>query len=64
MLGVVMGHHLGRWWWALVAVHVDTLLLHSIVIVIVIACHRHASIVACRHCASIIIVLCGVESRR
>ena len=33
MLGVVMGHCLGGWWWALVAVHVDTLLLRSIVIV-------------------------------
>jgi len=35
MLGVVMGHRLGGWWWALVAVHVDTLLLHSIIVVIV-----------------------------
>jgi len=34
MLGVVMGHSLGGWWWALIAVRVDTLLLRSIVIVI------------------------------
>jgi len=34
MLGVVMGHCLGGWWWALVAVHVDTLPLRSIIIVV------------------------------
>jgi len=35
MLGMVMGHRLGGWWWALIAVHVDTLPLHSIIVVIV-----------------------------
>jgi len=37
MLGVVMGHSLGGWWWALIAVRVDTLPLHSIVIIVVVA---------------------------
>jgi len=50
MLGVVMGHRLGGWWWALIAVHVDTLLLHSIMVMV--ACHCHLSIV---------VVLCWVE---
>ena len=36
MLGVVMGHRLGGWWWALIAVHVDTLPLRSIVVIIAI----------------------------
>ena len=34
MLGVVMGHCLGGWWWALIAVHVDTLPLHSIMVMV------------------------------
>jgi len=55
MLGVVMGHRLGGWWWALVAVRVDTLPLHSIVVVVVVACH-------CR--PSVIVVLCWVEIGR
>jgi len=38
MLGVVMGHHLGGWWWALVAIHVDTLPLRSIVVNVVAVC--------------------------
>jgi len=36
MLGVVMGHRLGGWWWALVAVRVDTLPLRSIVVMVAI----------------------------
>ena len=36
MLGVVMGHRLGGWWWALVAIRVDTLPLRSIVIIVVV----------------------------
>jgi len=53
MLGVVMGHCLGGWWWALIAVRVDTLPLHSIVVVV--ACHHHPSIV---------VMLCWVEIGR
>ena len=34
MLGVVMGHRLGGWWWALVAIHVDTLPLRSIIVIV------------------------------
>ena len=34
MLGVVMGHRLGGWWWALIAVRVNNLPLHSIIVVI------------------------------
>ena len=45
VLGVVMGHRLGGWWWALVAVRVDTLPLRSIVVIIVIACRRRLSVV-------------------
>jgi len=37
MLEVVMGHRLGGWWWALIAVHVNTLPLCSIVVVVIIA---------------------------
>jgi len=36
MLGVVMGHRLGGWWWALIVVRVNTLPLHSIVVVVVV----------------------------
>jgi len=40
----VLGHHLGGWWWALIAIRVDTLPLHSIiVIVIVVAVHLSLS---------------------
>jgi len=42
MLGVVMGHSLGGWWWALVAIRVDTLPLHSIIVVAV-----HPSLLCC-----------------
>jgi len=42
---VVMGHCLGGWWWALVAICVDTLPLRSIVVVIVVTYHCHPSIV-------------------
>jgi len=49
MLGVVMGHSLGGWWWTLVAVCVDTLPLRSIIII---TCH-------CR--PSVVVVLCWVE---
>ena len=38
MLGVVMAHHLGGWWWALIAVCVNTLPLHSIIIIVVMLC--------------------------
>jgi len=37
MLGVVMGHRLGGWRWALIAIRVDTLPLRSIVVMVVIA---------------------------
>jgi len=37
MLGVVMGHRLGGWWWALIAIHVDTLLLCSIMVMVMVA---------------------------
>ena len=50
-----MGHHLGGWWWALVAVRVDTLPLHSIVVVVAIAC---------RHRPSVVVVLGWVETRQ
>ena len=50
-----MGHRLGGWWWALVAVRVDTLPLRSIVIIVV---------VACRHRPSIVVVLGWVETGR
>jgi len=56
MLGVVMGHSLGGWWWALVAVRVDTLPLRSIVVVVV--------VVACRRHTSVVVVLCWVEIGR
>ena len=52
MLGVVMGHCLGGWWWALIAVCVNTLALHSIVVMVV---------VACRCCPSVVVVLHWVE---
>jgi len=44
MLGVVMGHRLGGWWWALIAIHIDTLPLCSIMVVVVVACHCCPSI--------------------
>jgi len=49
MLGVVMGHCLGGWWWALVAVRVDTLPLCSIVVVVLccIEIGRRTMIVRC-----------------
>jgi len=49
-----MGHHLGGWWWALIAVRVDTLPLRSIVIVVIVACHR---------CLSVVVMLGWVETR-
>ena len=55
MLGVVMGHSLGRWWWALIAIRVDILPLHSIVVVVIV-------VTCCRH-LSVVVVLCWVEIR-
>jgi len=40
-----MGHRLGGWWWALVAIRVDTLPLRSIVVVVVVTCRRRPSVI-------------------
>jgi len=47
--GVVMGHCLGGWWWALIAVRVNALLLHSIVVMVMVACHCCLSIIVMLH---------------